>query len=881
MTRSCNRLPILAIFGPLMIVAAMVARPASGAAPAGLPLWSQGDPDPTYPFSDRYPIAVIAATREEAQSIALTGIDVESILPDGATWTVRANVSPAEEQKLRDEGREVYRLRNLPLEAARAVPPGSDDPKAWPTFAELVADLQGVANAHPDICRLVSIGQSVQGRGIWFMKITDNPDAEEDEPEFKYTSTIHGDEVTGLEMCRRLIHHLVDNYGTDPTITTYVNEMETWICPLHNPDGYVAVTRYNANGVDLNRNFPDPVTDPNDNPAGRQLETQAMMYFGYDHRFVLSANYHGGALVVNYPWDCQTTYTPDDAMIRNFSLGYSFRNPPMWNSSVFENGVTIGWAWYVIHGGLQDWCYHWRSDIDVTIEVSTTKWPNYTEMDTYWNNNRDAMLYYMGRAMIGIRGIVTSATTGLPVDATVNVVQIGKTIRTDPDVGDFHRLLEPGTYTLDVSAFGYVSQTIPGIVVIDGPATRRDVVLEPLPSYVVSGTVTQAGTGIPLDATIQAINPANQSVIAQTQTNPVTGHYSFLLQTAIYDLRASASEHLPQTRTIEVSGDRTESFVLESMADGILVVQDGATTRIANDLVALGYAVQVETAAATDTATWSSYKLLVWSSGANPDPVNDATDRQALERHIARGRSLLIEGGQIGYDTFRNPGYPSFGANVLRCSAWDVSNAGSLTLAQPAHPLATTPNALASSYAIQYTGASDQDAVRPLPDAVAVYTTVSYPNDAGVLAYDNTPDQPATGQIVFYPFYYNRLTDQAGARALLENTVTYLDRSSLASIDWTVGPPALRLGSPHPNPASDEILFDLHNSSPAALASVGIYDLQGRCMRSWLARTEPGHQVLRWNGLMTDGRRVPSGVYYVRVESPLVSASRPFVWLRQ
>ena len=84
-----------------------------------------------------------------------------------------------------------------------------------------------------------------------------------------------------------------------------MNEEEIWLCPIYNPDGYVAGSRYNAHGTDLNRDYPDPIIDPIDDPAGREPETQAFMYFGYGHRFVQGANYHGGALVVNYPWDAE------------------------------------------------------------------------------------------------------------------------------------------------------------------------------------------------------------------------------------------------------------------------------------------------------------------------------------------------------------------------------------------------------------------------------------------------------------------------------------------------------------------------------------------------------------------------------------------------
>ncbi len=853
--------------------------PASAAAPDGLPLWSPGDLDPTYPFSDRFPVAVGVKEEAAARALAASGIDVESVTPGDAGWVVLANVNGKTEAELIAAGHEVYRLRNLAREEALAHPPGTRDPAAWPTFTELEVEMQAVAAAHPDICRLVSIGTSVQGRNLWFMKITDNPDIEEDEPEFKYSSSIHGDEVTGMEMCRRMIHYLVDNYGTDPTVTSYVNGIEIWICPMHNPDGFVAVSRYNAHGVDMNRDFPDPVTDPNDSPVGREPEVQAFMNFGYDHRFVLSINYHGGALVMNYPWDCQAAYTPDDTMIENFCLGYSALNPPMWNSTSFTHGVTIGWEWYIINGGMQDWCYNWRSDIDVTAEVSTNKWPAWSTMDQFWTENRDAMLYYIGRSSIGIRGIVTSSTTGVPLDATVNITQIGKTIRTDPDLGDYHRLLEPGSFTLEVSCPGYLTQTIPGIVVTSGAATRRDVVMQPLPSYTVSGTVTETTTGNPLSATVQALYYDTQSLADQATTDPLTGAYSLTLQTYTYDLKVVSAGHVTQIRRIELTGNRTEDFALDATSSRILVVQDGATTRIAADLAALGLSVTTETAAATDPATWDDYKLLVWSSGANADPVADATKRAGIETLIANGGRLLIEGGQTGYDTFRNPIYPTFGANVLHCSAWDVSNAGALSIAAAGHALVTTPNALPSTLNIQYVVSGDQDAVTPLANATLIYRTASYPNDGGVVAYDDTPAAPERGQIVYYAFNYDKLTDTAAARQLLENSVSYLDPADPAAVADVDASARLLIGSVFPNPARGLVHIEL--SLPGTtIVQIGVYDLQGRCVRSWVENpAHAGRNVVSWKGRTTEDRAIPSGIYFVRVRCGEREDSRPFLWI--
>jgi len=475
---------------------------------AGQPPAGQGPPEP-FPFSDRYPAEVVLHSPEEMAVLARLRIDVGDVRPlDGRHRSpgpgrpfepLRATVyiNQTEAERLAEEGLIARPIPNESLEAFRRYGPGVTGPDAWPTFEEFVARMQGIADAYPNLVRMVTIGQSVQGRPIWLLKISDNPDLEEDEPEFKFTSTMHGDETVGIEMTIRLAELLTGQYGLDPDLTELVNEMEIWLCPIHNPDGYVNGSRYNAHGEDLNRDFPDRITDPDDDPAGREPETQAFMYFGYDHSFVMGANYHGGAAVVNFPWDSVPSppdYAPDDAIFYDFSVGYAIRNPMIWNGG-FPNGVTRGWEWYIIRGGMQDWAYHWRwGEHHVTIELGNTKKPPYSQMDSYWDANREAMLWWMRRALTGVRGLVYDAVTGQPLDATVDVLEIGKPVRTDPDVGDYHRLLLPGTWTLHCSAEGYLDQTWI-VSVISGTATVQDCALLPAVPYNVMADDSQvAGT---------------------------------------------------------------------------------------------------------------------------------------------------------------------------------------------------------------------------------------------------------------------------------------------------------------------------------------------------------------------------------------------------
>src|SRR3954470_18435385 len=117
---------------------------------------------------------------------------------------------------------------------------GADFPTGWQgfhTYAEMSADVAAVAGAHPDIVKRVAIGTSYQGRTIWAVKISDNVNIDENEPEVLFDGLTHSDEHMGLEMTLHIMHWLVDGYGHDARITSLVNNRETWIILAVNPDG--------------------------------------------------------------------------------------------------------------------------------------------------------------------------------------------------------------------------------------------------------------------------------------------------------------------------------------------------------------------------------------------------------------------------------------------------------------------------------------------------------------------------------------------------------------------------------------------------------------------------------------------------------------------
>jgi hypothetical protein len=225
---------------------------------------------------------------------------------------------------------------------------------------------------------------------------------------------------------------------------------------------------------------------------------------------VLSANFHTGALVVNYPYDSDPdpyahySATPDDDLFIAQSLTYSTLNGPMYNNPWFPQGITNGIAWYLVYGGMQDWNYVWMGCNEVTIELCNTSWPPYSQIPGLWDDNRDSMLAYMAWCLKGVRGLVTNSITGSPLAATVEVVGVDHEVYTDPDVGDYHRMLLPGTYSLSFSAEDFQTKMVTGVVVGSGDATLLDVALEPTGALTVSPHEISAAAGGTAEFTLMA-----------------------------------------------------------------------------------------------------------------------------------------------------------------------------------------------------------------------------------------------------------------------------------------------------------------------------------------------------------------------------------------
>ena len=374
----------------------------------------------------------------------------------------------------------------------------SNDPKQvltwdyYPTYNVFETLMQQFAADHPEICKLITIATLASGRKILALRISDNVNTEENEPEFLYSSTIHGDETTGYILMLHLADYLLTGYGTDTRITSLVNNFDIVICPLANPDGTYkggnstvnSATRYNANGIDLNRNYPDPQAGQHPDGNVWQPETVAFMNFASQNTFSMGANFHGGAEVVNYPWDTWSKLNADDAWWQYISREYAdtvhVNAIPNYLTDIM-NGITNGYAWYPVYGGRQDYMNFYTHCRESTIEISTTKLLPASQLLSHWNYNYRSLLNYIEQAGYGLHGLVTDSVSGEPLYAKVFISGFDKDnsfVYTDPHVGDYHRLLKGRlvSYNVTFSAAGYLSKTI-AVKVTDKKTTILNVKL--------------------------------------------------------------------------------------------------------------------------------------------------------------------------------------------------------------------------------------------------------------------------------------------------------------------------------------------------------------------------------------------------------------------
>ena len=289
------------------------------------------------------------------------------------------------------------------------------------TYDEMVERLNLIHDTYPDLTtEPYSIGQSWEARDMWVIKVSDNPEIDEDEPELWYDGLHHAREPIGMQLLVYFIEYLMENYGVIPEVTEVVDERELFILPCANPDGYVYNQTTNPNGggmwrknrrdngggsygVDLNRNYPydwghdNQGSSPNPSSAtyrgpspASEPEIQTITNYINTRHIAISHSYHSYGDLILYPWSADYNgVTPDNADFVAIA-----------NQISTWNGYQPGTAWqllYNVNGGSVDWHYGQQDEhykiMAFSQEVGPSFWPPASMINQLCQENLMPNLY--------------------------------------------------------------------------------------------------------------------------------------------------------------------------------------------------------------------------------------------------------------------------------------------------------------------------------------------------------------------------------------------------------------------------------------------------------------------------------------------------------
>uniref|UniRef100_A0A8C1YYD4 Carboxypeptidase D, b n=1 Tax=Cyprinus carpio TaxID=7962 RepID=A0A8C1YYD4_CYPCA len=343
------------------------------------------------------------------------------------------------------------------------------------SYDEMEMFLQLLSVVYPYITYLKSAGRSVQGRNLYVMEISTNPGVDQQgKPEVMFLGNLHGNEFIGRGILLNLIEYLCRNYGEDPLVTHLVNSTIIHIMPSMNPDGYeLALKVYkkrvsgdlsvighgNSHHVDLNADFPKQSRSRNTVEA----ETKAVMNWIKAHFFVLSASIRGGFRGVVYPSSLDSV---DKDMFKSVAEAYyltsqAFQEPQA--CDVLRTREKKGTKHHrpVVTGtDLLTWAYHSTDTLAVDIGLSCELLPPEKLLSEYWEKNHRALLHFIQRVHLVVRGMVTDGQSGKGIaNATVMVEGSSHHVHTS-STGQYWRPLAPGSYHITASASGYTPMSV-------------------------------------------------------------------------------------------------------------------------------------------------------------------------------------------------------------------------------------------------------------------------------------------------------------------------------------------------------------------------------------------------------------------------------------
>ena len=229
------------------------------------------------------------------------------------------------------------------------------------TYSEMLEELDQMHQLYPNLISSRSdikdpntdedphIHETYEGRFLQWVKISDNPNQSENEPQILYTAIHHAREPASLQQLIFYMWYLLENYNEDDRIKEIVDNTEMYFVPCVNPDGYIynentdpegggmwRKNRYNNHGVDNNRNYSYIDDNGNEvwNTSGTsnnqngstyagdgpfsEAENKAIRYFVENHNFIIALNNHTYSNLLLYPYGYDYNQPTEDNDIFEF-----------------------------------------------------------------------------------------------------------------------------------------------------------------------------------------------------------------------------------------------------------------------------------------------------------------------------------------------------------------------------------------------------------------------------------------------------------------------------------------------------------------------------------------------------------------------------------
>ncbi|XP_041638108.1 carboxypeptidase B2-like [Cheilinus undulatus] len=249
------------------------------------------------------------------------------------------------------------------------------------------------AQDHPAIIKTILIGSSSENRPLYVLKLSMNN--REDKKAMWIDCGIHAREWISPAFCLWFVQHSLTSYNVSRDITDILDNMDVYILPVMNPDGYSYTWTTNRNwrsnrsvhngssciGVDLNRNFNSSWCstgvvshDPCDNTycgafPESEPESKAVADFLRSHKDTvqLYISIHAFSQMLLFPY----SYKKEHAENHNDLLEMA-QEAAQKIKNIYENNYKYGQGAttiYLAPGGSDDWAYDLGIKYAFTFEL--------------------------------------------------------------------------------------------------------------------------------------------------------------------------------------------------------------------------------------------------------------------------------------------------------------------------------------------------------------------------------------------------------------------------------------------------------------------------------------------------------------------------------